>query len=469
MQRRTAALLFALCGCTLGPDYKPPALPSGAAAPLLVGADTQQETADAPPDHWWQLYDDAALDMLIGDAFAANADLRAAQDNLSAASAVLAASRGKLYPSTGIETAAVRGRDAATDEILEIDGHPPQSIWIFDSVLEVAYEVDLFGRVRRSIEQAKADTLATAATVDALKVVVAAETARSYANVCALGEQLEVSRHSLKVVSRQADIATRRRDAGAGSDFDVVREQGLVAQVRSSIPLLEGQRRAAEYELAALIGKTPSQAPAQVLDCVAPPKLSALLPVGDGAALLKRRPDIREADRRVAAATAGIGIATADLYPRVSLTGLYGGVGSHIYELRTDAGLTWGIGPSISWSFPNQIIPRARIRQAKAQAAKAVAQFDAVVLEALKETAQALSSYAAELDHHDALVDAQQQAHKAFKLARGQLDAGSISSLDLLTTEQTLVAADAAAAASDTALVQDQIAIFKALGGGWQR
>jgi NodT family efflux transporter outer membrane factor (OMF) lipoprotein len=269
-------------------------------------------------------------------------------------------------------------------------------------------------------------------------------------------------------VSREAQITTNRYEAGAGSQFDVVRAEGLVAQVRASIPPLEGQRRAALFQLAALLGRAPSKAPAEAQGCVLPPRLSDLIPVGDGATLLKRRPDVREADRRLAGATARIGVATADLYPRIELKGLIGGVSSELNQFITNNGITWGVGPSISWTFPNQAGPRARVRQAKANAAAALAGFDAVVLQALKETEQALATYRSELDRRQALSDAQDRAQRAFDMAHGQFVAGAVSNLDLLTSEQTLVSADAAVATSDTALVQDQIAVFKALGGGWR-
>jgi outer membrane protein TolC len=177
---------------------------------------------------------------------------------------------------------------------------------------------------------------------------------------------------------------------------------------------------------------------------------------------------VRLADRRLAAATAQIGVATADLYPRISLTGFYGGAASSLGNLVSEPGLAWGVGPQVNWSFPNQTGVRARIRQSKAGAAGALAEFDSTVLQALKETETSLAAYGAELDHHAALADAQGDARKAFDIARGQFGAGAVSTLDLLTTEQTLVAADAAVAASDAALVQDQIAVFKALGGGWR-
>jgi len=460
--------IASLAACRVGPNYRAPALPTGAES-SLVSLNTAAETPAPPPDAWWRLYDDSRLDALVQEALQANRTLAAAEANFAAARAVLSAAHAQRYPSTTAVAGALYGRDATTDEILELTGRPPQTLWLFEDIFQSAYEVDLFGRVHRAIEAANANADAVAAIRDGVRVVVAGETARDYAAICALGEELAVANHSLAVVSHEAEITVKRREAGANADFDVARAQALVAQVRSTIPALEGQRRAALFELTAVLGRTPAQAPNDLTTCITPLRLVSLIPVGDGSELIKRRPDVRQADRRLAAATAEIGVATADLYPTIHLVGLYGGVADQLSQLNTNAGRTWGVGPSISWIFPNMAAPRARVRQAKAEQAAALASFDAVVLTALKETEQALALYGAALDNRQALGDAQDKLHTAFDIAQAQFLAGALSNLDLLTTEQSLVAFDAAVASSDAALVQDQIAVFKALGGGWRR
>ena len=461
------AAVVALAACRAGPNYHAPALPRGTEAPL-VSLNTAAEAAAPPPDAWWRLYDDPRLDALVQEALQANRTLAAADANFAAARAVLSAVHAERYPSTTAAAGGLYGRDAVTDEILELTGRPPQTFWLFEDIFQSAYEIDLFGRVHRAIEAANANADAVAAVRDGVRVVVAAETARAYAAICALGEELDAANHSLAVVSHEAEITVKRHEAGANSDYDVARAQALVAQTRSAIPELEGQRRAALFELTAVLGRTPAQAPNDLTTCVSPPRLVALIPVGDGSELIKRRPDVRQADRRLAAATAEIGVATADLYPTIRLVGLYGGAAVQLSQLNTNVGRTWGVGPSISWTFPNMAAPRARVRQAKAEQAAALASFDAVVLGALKETEQALALYSAALDNRQALGDAQDRVHAAFGMAHDQFLAGSVSNLDLLTTEQSLVAVDAAVASSDAALVQDQIAVFKALGGGWR-
>jgi NodT family efflux transporter outer membrane factor (OMF) lipoprotein len=467
-QASATAALLVLAGCVLGPSYVPPALPAGASSPLQ-SLRTALEAGGEVPEQWWRLYEDPLLDGLLKEALAANADLAVAEANHSAAVAVLDSARSGHYPSATIDAAGTYGRNATFDEILKVDGHSPQRTWILDDVLDVSYELDLFGRVHRSIEASHADSEAAAAARDVLKVTIAAETTRAYAQICTLGEELLVAHRSLDVVTREASITARRYEAGANSRFDVVRAQALVAQVRSTIAPEEGQRRAALFELTALLGRTPVNAPTETLACVLWPRLTGLIPVGDGASLLKRRPDIRQAERYLAGATARIGIATADLYPRITLSALYGSAAANVPSLLSERGLTWGLGPSISWAFPNQSIPRARVRQANASAAAALAEFDSVALRALKETEQCLALYGAQLDRRAALGEARDMAHEAFDLAHGQFLAGSSSNLELLLTEQELVAAEAAVAVSDAALAQAQISIFKALGGGWQR
>lgn len=467
---KQALLLLAgslLAGCTLGPDYAPPTLPVGATAPL-TGAASKIATAQPLPPGWWRLYNDPRLNALIEQAFAANDDLKVAEANLTAARAILEGARALQLPQTTTEGSATYGRSPALDTILETEGRPPQDSWVFDATFDVSYELDLFGHVRRSVEAARDNAQAVAAARDGLRVTIAAETARAYGSVCALGQQLAVAQHSLAVTQDELRIVENRRAAGAGTDFDVVRSKTLVAQVQAILPPLQGQREAALLELTALLGRTPAAAPRDVLDCTTPPQLAVAMPLGDGAALLKRRPDIREADRKLAVALAEIGVAKADLFPRVTLNGFYGGASNQITLLGSNSGLAWGVGPAISWSFPNLAGPLAKLAQSRASARGALAQYDATVLTALKETAQALAAYRAELDHHAALVTAATEAGQALGMAQEQFAAGGISHLDLLTTEQTKVTADQAVAGSSAALIQDQIALFKALGGGWE-
>lgn len=456
--------ILALPGCALGPHYAHPPLPGGAAFVSVKGPD---EAPLPVPDRWWEIYQDPRLEALIAEALTANQDLAAAQAHLAGARALLVRARAARLPQTQIEAKGTYGRDPSTDLVLELTGRPPVTYWIYDTLLDASYELDLFGRVRRQIEAQRAQTQAIEAARDDLKVTVAAETARAYMAVCTSGEALEVTLRDLEVVTREAQITVARQEAGAGTELDVVRAQALVAQVRAQVPGLRAQRQVALLELTALLGRSPQDAPSAVLACQRPPPLKHPLPVGDARALLARRPDVREAERQLAAATAQIGVATADLFPRVELRGFFGGIAPEISEIATNAGLAWGLGPKITWTFPNVVGPLAELTRSRAAAREALAHFNSVALTALKETEQALVSYSAELAHHEELVKLDERARRAFELAHSQYVAGAASDLDLLTAESTLISAQQLLAGSDAALAEDQIRLFKVLGGGW--
>ena len=450
---------LALAGCTVGPQYAAPKTPPSAGA-AFASATPAIAAPAPPPGDWWRLYSDPVLDGLIQSSLANNKDLQVALANLAEARGLLREARAGRFPSTTTSAGATRGRNRVFNPTVP-------SSWAYDAGLDVSYEVDLFGRVSRTIEAARADAEAVAAAADAVRVAVAAETARAYAEACSAGQSLAVARHSLQLVGDTFDITSRRRDAGAASDFDVARASALVEQTRAAIPTLEGRRRSSLYQLAVLTGRPPAEIPAGAEACAMPPRTTAPIPVGDGAALLARRPDVREAERRLASATAGVGVATASLYPSVTLGGSISGNRGGLNQTGNTT-LSYSIGPLISWNFPNVMVARARIAQAEARSAGALARFDAAVLAALQETEQSLAAYGAELDRRSALAAARDQNAEAARIARVRYDAGASSFLELLDAERSLVDSDAALAASDEALVANQIAVFKALGGGWQ-
>jgi NodT family efflux transporter outer membrane factor (OMF) lipoprotein len=459
------AALFALAGCAVGPNYRAPqtAGPSG-----FVAATPAIAAPAAPPTQWWRLYNDPALDALVQDALTHNTDLRAAAANLAQARALLNQARAGLFPSTGLSAGDTYGRTSTADVLDGLQNKRAPDVWAYSAGLDVSYEVDLFGRVRRGIEAARANAEALSAAQDVVRITVAAETTRAYANACAFGDQVAVARQSIDVVQQGYDITIRQRDAGGLSDFDVAREATLLAQAKAILPGLEGQRRSALYQLAVLTGRPPESFSATADACRVPPFLNQPVPAGDGAGLLRRRPDVRQAERSLAAATARIGVAVADLYPTVTLGGAVTSGSTTGTGLGQYRNVAFGVGPLINWTFPNTLAAQAQIQSAKAQASGALAGFDGVVLNALKEIEQALATYGGELDRHAALVTARDQASEAARLAQVRFQAGSASFLDVLDSQRTQVDAQTALAASDTALVSDQISVFKALGGGWE-
>lgn len=463
-----AAGLLALSGCTLGPAYRPPQVAPAATGPFVAGDSGVTAATPARAD-WWRLYDDPTLDALIAQAFANNQDLKAVSSNLAAARALVEGAQAGRLPTTTSSFASTYGRSAITNQILEINGIRPQDGWVHSAQFGAAWEIDLVGRVRRTIEQARDNAEAVEAARDAVRVSVAAETTRAYGLVCAYGRQRVVAMASYDLAAKQAAIAEKRRVAGDASDFDVARAHVVAAQAKAAVSPIEGQRRAALFTLAVLTGRPPAEAPTRLLACEAAPRLVETVPIGDGAALLARRPDVRQADRRFAAATAGIGIAMADYYPKVSLLGSLGSATPKIGDLGTTAAFNWGIGPSISWAFPNFAAVRAQVHAQRATADAALATFQSTVLQALSDTEQALATYSAELQHHAALAEANVDAERAYALSHNQYAAGSVSFLDLLTAEQALIVTRTSVAQSDAALLVDQVALFKALGGGWEQ
>jgi NodT family efflux transporter outer membrane factor (OMF) lipoprotein len=459
------AALTALAGCAVGPNYAPPRV-SGPAG--FVASTPAIAAAAAPPTQWWRLYNDPALDALVQQALTENTDLQVAAANLSQARALLNQARAGLFPSAGLSAGDTYGRSTTSDFAAALKGQKAPDEWFSSAGLDVSYEVDLFGRVRRTIEAAKANAASLAAAQDFVRVTVAAETTRAYADACALGEQVAVARQSLDVVQQGYDITVRQRDAGGLSDFDVAREGTLLAQAKAAIPGLEGQRRSAVYQLAVLTGRPPESLSAAADACHAPPLLTQPIPVGDGGQLLRRRPDVRQAERTLAAATARIGVAVADLYPTVTLGGSVSAGAPTLNGLGQYQNIAFGVGPLINWTFPNTLVAQAEIQAAKAQTSGDLAAFNGAVLNALKEIEQALATYGGELDRHAALAGAGDQSADAARLAQVRFQAGGASFLDVLDAQRTLVQTQADLAASDAALVSDQITVFKALGGGWE-
>ena len=453
----------ALGGCAVGPRLVTPHAPPAAAAPFR-GADRADMIAPAPPPAlWWRLYRDPVLDALVTEALTHNEDLKVAAANLAYAQALLEEAQAGRFPSTVLTAG---GPTYGKSSLQNLEGAAAATG--YSAGLTASYQVDLFGRIQRGIQASRANAEAAQGAEDVVRVTVAAQTAGAYADICAYGEQVDVARRSLALVQESYDLTVAQRDAGALSDFDVARQATLLAQAKAAIAPLEGQKRVAQFTLAALVGRTPGQLPAEATACHVPPALTAPLPAGDGAALLRRRPDLRQAERQVVAATARIGVAAADLYPTITVGGAVNNAASSVPGLGRSAGATYSVGPLLSWSFPNILTARARVKEAGAQASGALASFDGVVLQALSETEKALATYVAERDRRVALMEARTGADEALRLADIQFRSGAASQLDLILAETTAVSAAQAVAQSDQAVIQDQIGVFQALGGGWE-
>ena len=459
MRKLILLLSLTTAGCAVGPHYEPPQIEVKSAGAYITEAHGVDGTA-ALPDHWWRLYDDPVLDGLVERALAANTDLRVASANLAKAQAVLGETRAGRLPSAGLSGGTSYG--SATGGSPQPAGNEQ---WTHSGGLALSWEVDLFGRVGRAIGAARADAEAVEAVRDAVRVTVAAETARAYGDACAFGASAMIARTSLATAEDSLRIVTAQQRAGSVGRLEVERAAGAVATARAAIPELDGLRRVALLELAALLGGQPGDVPIEAQNCTDIPAPIATLPIGDGNALLRRRPDLREAERRLAADTARIGVATADLYPRIQL----GANGNFLRDDDTKGSdsFSFSFGPLLSWSFPNVAVARSRVKQAEAQGDASLATFDGKVIGALKEVEQALARYDAGQQRHAALTEAGDRAQTSYDLAQARYRAGSVSLLDTVIAQQSLIEARATLATSQQQLGSARIDLFKALGGGW--
>ncbi|WP_062363201.1 efflux transporter outer membrane subunit [Variovorax paradoxus] len=466
LRMASLAVAAGLATCAaVGPDYRQPpeALASqpGAARPF---AEVPANAAPLPA-HWWRLYHDPLLDRLVTQALAHNTDLRQAVANLERERAIEAEVAGGQRPTLGVSGGPSFGHASGLSMLQK--GYEPPSRFNYSAAASLSYQVDLFGQIRRSIEAAGANTEAAAAALDLVRVNVAAGTARAYAQACSTGLRLQIAQKSVALQQDALNVTERLQRAGRAGAIDANRARAQLEQLNAALPPLQAERQGALYRLTTLTGALPQDFPREVAGCTVPPRVAGTLPVGDGAALLRRRPDIRQAERSLAASTARIGVATADLYPKVTL-GLSASSAGPASDFGRKDTIGWSMGPLISWTLPNTGIAQARIAQAEAGTRAALAKFDGTVLTALRETETALGTYARELDRRAALQASRDESAKVAAQARQLYQGGRTAYLDALDAERSLAASDAALAASEAQLADDQVVLFMALGGGWE-
>lgn len=453
-----------LSACAVGPDFVAPTPPVTASGPFLSTKAGVTSTAAADAE-WWRLYKDPVLDGLVADALAANTDVRVAVARIAKARASLREVRGDRLPSTNLSAGATYGRVSEG----QVPAGADRTGWQVDAGLTVGYEVDLFGRVSRGIEAARGDVAAAEADADAVRVTVAAETARAYADAASAAERLGVAERIVALLDKSVALTARRAEVGLTTKLDTARIAALRDQRRADIPAIAAERDTALFRLATLTGRAPAELPQIAAARTTTLRLDQPIPVGDGAALLARRPDVAAAERRLAASTARIGVATSDLYPKITLGASVGQTSSGLGDLFGGGPLRWLLGPLINWNFLNQEGARARIAGAEADTQASLATFDGTVLRALEETETALSSYAHQLDRRTALQAARDQAETAVKITRAQQREGAIDGLVALDAERTFAEAEASLALADARIADAQVDLFRALGGRWNR
>lgn len=457
------SLLLSACQM-VGPDYT---LPEDAAlqradlqGPLRQDADS---VVSAPvPRDWWHLYKDPRLDALVSQALTANSELRVAAANLARARAQVEEAEARGGLNGGVKLGAQRLQESGEAFLLP-EKVPVANIG--EAILSASYQFDLWGTLKRGVEAAQANADATQAAADTARITLVAEVVRAYTQVCAANEEYHIAHESLDLQEQQVALTQRLRDAGRGDETQVTRSQTQFKSLRAELPRYQAAREAGLYTLSMLLEKPVAQLPAGTAECAELPHIAQIIPVGDGAALLKRRPDIRQAERHLAAATATIGVATGQLYPDISIGAQVGTIGI-LENLGEPATNRWGFGPLLTWTVPTNG-SRARIREAEASTQAALAHFDGVVLNAIRETQTSLAQYSALLDRRDALADAERSAQLAADQTHRFYQAGRESFLADLQATRTYTDMRAQLAAANTQVAMGQIGLFLALGGGW--
>jgi NodT family efflux transporter outer membrane factor (OMF) lipoprotein len=442
----SAASALALAGCAAGPDHiSSTPTPDVETGPFL-SAETDVVSPAPLPENWWRLYSDPVLDGLVADALAANTDIRQSVARIDRARAALRGARSDRLPQVGLNASAGYGRTAAAQTPPGQDREGGR----FSLGADIAYEIDLFGRVSSGVAAARGDVAAARADAEAVRVMVVADTTQAYADAASAAARLRVARSIVDLLEDSLRLTRLRHDAGYTDGLAVARIESLL-----------------EQRAATLTGRAPAALPPNSGERTVPLEIDAPLPVGDGSQLLSRRPDVRAAEQRALADGARIGLARADLYPRITLGGSIGSNTSRLGDLFTGGPLSFILGPLIDWAFPNREPVYARIDAAEADARGSLAAFDGRVLVALQEAETALSNYARALERRRILIDAVASAERAARIVRAQNREGLINSLETLDAERTLAETRATLADQDAVVSRRQVGLFRALGGGW--
>jgi multidrug efflux system outer membrane protein len=464
------ALGWLLAGCTVGPDYvaPQPAVPAHfaeIAAPETAGADRRHSA-----DDWWQDFGDATLDRLMAAALASAPDIAEAEARIREARALQGIAGAAQYPTADATGEYQRNHGSANVPI----GVPPGGLGpgvgsnLWQAGFDASWEIDVFGGKRRGVESADAALQAAVADRGDVVLTLLAEVARDYVGLRGVQRQLAVAHENLAIQQDALSLTQSQLNAGLASSLDVLRAQAQVSDTESAIPSFEADERTAIYRIGALIGRAPEELLGELGTPQPIPLAVPDVPIGLPSDLLRRRPDIRAAERRIAAANARIGVAEADLYPHFSLTGLVGLESLNGSSFFNPLSRYSSIGPSVNWLVFDAGKVRFEMRAEQARTDEAAASYQRVVLGALRDVETALVSYSrAEMRGRKlaAEVDADRQAvGVATRLYRQGLE----SFLSVLDAERSLyIAADKLAQSDrDTALAL--VALYKALGGGWR-
>ena len=451
----------ALTGCEVGRNYHQPETPVDS---HFTGAQEPGLTENDAVERYWTGFDDDVLDSLITDAIAHNNDLAAAEANLRAARAARRLAGFDLFPTVTFAGGYTHDLDAQ-QQLPGVDQHD-REFDTADAGFQGLWELDLFGRVRRNVEAARADVGVAQATLQDARVSVIAEVARDYFVLRGLQDQLALTSRNADSQFASLKLTRVRLEAGRGNELDTSRAEAQWQTTLASIPTLEASIATTIYRLSVLTGRQPAALSARLAPAPTP-TLPPLNSIGTPEQLLRRRPDIRLAERRLAGATARIGVAAGDLFPKVTLVGSIGYLAPTFGEFGQSDARFFTAGPSVTWAAFDLGRVRARIGSAEAQTDAALANYQAAVLNALEDTEGALVSYGRSQVRRDALQIAATASDKASDLARRRFEGGLIDFLEVLDAERTALSADLLLSQSRTDAATSLIAVYKALGAGW--
>jgi NodT family efflux transporter outer membrane factor (OMF) lipoprotein len=455
-----AVLLLALAACKVGPDYEPPQMD----LPDQFSADLGAQGNIADLADWWTKLGDPALEELIHRGAVQNLDVRTALARIDEARARYGITRADLFPTVDANGAATWTR--ISKNAPGIGGLGGETFDQYDLGIGVGWEPDVFGRVRRSIEAAGAAYQATVEDMRAIRMSLAAEIAVTYVNLRSLQERTAIALENVATQSDSLGLATSRRDLGLAPELDVTQAQATLATTQAVIPLLRDGASRTLHRLALLLGETPGPVES-ILGDRPVPAMPASVALGAPAELVRRRPDVRAAERRVAFETALVGVETADLYPSFSITGAFGLTSDSIGNLLDVDSRRFTIGPSFRWDLLDFGRIESRIHAQDARVAQAVAGWETSVLNALQEVEDSISGVANLTERRDTLERADQAAQRSVSLAKDLYRGGLRDFESVLEAQRTLILVQDQHASAKAAVVLEMIGLYKALGGGW--
>jgi outer membrane protein, multidrug efflux system len=466
-------MLFAVAGCMVGPDYQTPKTKTPSAYGETAALTSSMQPAQLP--NWWKKFNDPTLDQLIDEAVKGNLTLKQAQSRLREARQQRIIAAAGLWPNasaTGsyqrIRGGGSAGGTAATVSNSGVSGGGAGEHNLYQAGFDAAWELDAFGGIRREVEAATANVSAALEDQRDVLVTLLAEVAVNYVELRGFQRQIVIAQENLKSQQETLVLTQKQLEAGTVTNLDVAQAQAQVSATASQIPLLETSAHQTMHLLSVLLGKEPMTLSKLLSENVQIPAAAPEVPVGLPSELLRQRADIRRAERQLAAATANIGVATADLFPKFSLTGSYGRAGTTFESLGQPANRFWSVGPGVNWTIFDAGSIRANIQIQKEIEQQTAAAYEQTVLTALQETEDALVAYAKEYGRRKDLKDAVDASRLALDLANQQYLMGTTAFLNVLLAQRALYTAQAAYVQSDVAISTDAVTLYKALGGGWQ-